>query len=124
MIKVSLMYPNREGAKFDMVYYCDRHIPMVQQLLGWYLKEPPWIKVCQVRNPVHPPRTSEWDICCLIQFKPFGQASARMRRQSWRISRSTRTRSHSFKSATSSCSNSTDVRRAGHLLAMPLRVTR
>jgi uncharacterized protein (TIGR02118 family) len=34
MIKVSVLYPNRPGAKFDMQYYCEKHIPMVQQKLG------------------------------------------------------------------------------------------
>jgi uncharacterized protein (TIGR02118 family) len=34
MIKVSVLYPNKPGAKFDMSYYCDNHIPMVQQKLG------------------------------------------------------------------------------------------
>ena len=34
MIKVSVMYPNQQGARFDMSYYCTKHIPMVRQLLG------------------------------------------------------------------------------------------
>ncbi len=34
MIKVSVLYPNEEGKKFDMEYYCSKHIPMVQQKLG------------------------------------------------------------------------------------------
>jgi uncharacterized protein (TIGR02118 family) len=34
MIKVSVLYPNEEGKSFDMGYYCDKHIPMVQQKLG------------------------------------------------------------------------------------------
>jgi uncharacterized protein (TIGR02118 family) len=34
MIKVSVLYPNNEGAKFDIVYYCSKHIPMVRQKLG------------------------------------------------------------------------------------------
>ena len=34
MVKVSALYPNDEGKSFDMVYYCDKHIPMVRQLLG------------------------------------------------------------------------------------------
>src|SRR5438552_15658249 len=34
MIKVSVLYPNTEGSKFDMTYYCNSHIPMVQQKLG------------------------------------------------------------------------------------------
>jgi uncharacterized protein (TIGR02118 family) len=34
VIKVSVLYPNRPGAKFDMTYYCEKHMPMVQQKLG------------------------------------------------------------------------------------------
>jgi uncharacterized protein (TIGR02118 family) len=34
MIKVTVLYPNTPGAKFDMKYYCEKHIPMVQQKLG------------------------------------------------------------------------------------------
>ena len=34
MIKVSVFYPDREGSKFDMDYYCSRHIPMVREKLG------------------------------------------------------------------------------------------
>jgi uncharacterized protein (TIGR02118 family) len=38
MVKVIVMYPNCESVKFDMAYYCNRHIPMVRQLLGSALK--------------------------------------------------------------------------------------
>jgi uncharacterized protein (TIGR02118 family) len=38
MVKVSVMYPNHEGTRFDMAYYISRHIPMVRQLLGSALK--------------------------------------------------------------------------------------
>jgi uncharacterized protein (TIGR02118 family) len=34
MIKVTAFYPNEEGKKFDMTYYFNKHIPMVQQKLG------------------------------------------------------------------------------------------
>ena len=34
MISVTVLYPNEEGKKFDMEYYCKKHIPMVQQKLG------------------------------------------------------------------------------------------
>ena len=34
MIKVSVFYPNEEGKKFDMEYYCNKHIPMVLGKLG------------------------------------------------------------------------------------------
>ncbi len=38
MIKVSVFYPHQPGAKFDMAYYCDHHIPMVLRLLGSAVK--------------------------------------------------------------------------------------
>ena len=34
MIKVTVFYPNREGSTFDMDYYCNSHMPMVQEKLG------------------------------------------------------------------------------------------
>ena len=34
MIKVSVLYPNSAGAKFDMKYYVTRHMPMVRELCG------------------------------------------------------------------------------------------
>ena len=38
MIKVSVLYPNGEGKKFDMDYYCNQHVPMVGGLLGEAVK--------------------------------------------------------------------------------------
>jgi uncharacterized protein (TIGR02118 family) len=34
MIKVSVLYPNGADARFDQAYYCDRHMPMVKELMG------------------------------------------------------------------------------------------
>ncbi len=34
MIKVSVMYPNQPDARFDHAYYRDRHMPLVQRLMG------------------------------------------------------------------------------------------
>ncbi|HMD42133.1 MAG TPA: EthD family reductase [Candidatus Acidoferrum sp.] len=34
MINVSVMYPNKPGAHFDISYYCVKHIPLVQKVLG------------------------------------------------------------------------------------------
>jgi uncharacterized protein (TIGR02118 family) len=38
MIKVSVFYPYTPGAKFDMGYYLQTHIPLVQKRLGTALK--------------------------------------------------------------------------------------
>lgn len=34
MIKVSVMYPYTEGAKFDHDYYRDRHLPLLKTKMG------------------------------------------------------------------------------------------
>jgi uncharacterized protein (TIGR02118 family) len=34
MIKVSVMYPNNPGARFDHAYYRDKHMPMVAAKMG------------------------------------------------------------------------------------------
>lgn len=34
MIKVSVLYPNGTDKKFDLDYYCNKHIPLVGGLLG------------------------------------------------------------------------------------------
>jgi uncharacterized protein (TIGR02118 family) len=33
-IKVSVLYPSGAGKKFNMDYYCNTHVPIVQGLLG------------------------------------------------------------------------------------------
>jgi uncharacterized protein (TIGR02118 family) len=34
MIKVSILYPYKEGAAFNMDYYLNRHMPMVRDTIG------------------------------------------------------------------------------------------
>ena len=34
MIKVSVMYPHQPGARFDHVYYRERHMPLVKARMG------------------------------------------------------------------------------------------
>lgn len=38
MIKVTILYPNGEGKKFDIDYYASKHMPLVASLLGDSLK--------------------------------------------------------------------------------------
>jgi len=51
MIKVSVLYPNGVGAKFDIDYYCTQHMPMVQEKCGSPLKG---VGVEQASAPTHP----------------------------------------------------------------------
>lgn len=34
MIKVSVMYANKPGVRFDHTYYRDKHMPLVKSLMG------------------------------------------------------------------------------------------
>jgi uncharacterized protein (TIGR02118 family) len=34
MIKVSVMYPNQPGSRFDHVYYRDKHMPLLKARMG------------------------------------------------------------------------------------------
>lgn len=36
MIKVSVMYPNTPGARFDHDYYRDKHLPLLKERMGKY----------------------------------------------------------------------------------------
>jgi uncharacterized protein (TIGR02118 family) len=38
MIKVSVMYPNGPGARFDHGYYRDKHLPLIERRMGAGLK--------------------------------------------------------------------------------------
>ena len=38
MIKLSVMYPNTPGARFDHAYYRDKHMPMLKARMGDYCK--------------------------------------------------------------------------------------
>jgi uncharacterized protein (TIGR02118 family) len=38
MIKVSVMYPGRPGARFDHDYYRDKHLPLIKSRMGAALK--------------------------------------------------------------------------------------
>ena len=38
MIKVSVMYPNKPGVRFDHDYYRDKHMPLIARRMGAGLK--------------------------------------------------------------------------------------
>lgn len=38
MIKVSVFYANGDGKRFDMTYYCEKHMTLIQRLCGTAVK--------------------------------------------------------------------------------------
>lgn len=53
MIKVSILYPNSNTAKFDDEYYFSCHFPMIAELLGDNLKAAEFdIGVAGIKEPV------------------------------------------------------------------------
>lgn len=55
MIKVSVMYPNRPGARFDHDYYRDKHMPLVAARMGAYCLKYTIDKGLSGRTPDAPP---------------------------------------------------------------------
>lgn len=39
MIKVTILYPNKDGGRFDFDYYLNRHMPLSNERLGIALKQ-------------------------------------------------------------------------------------
>ena len=65
MITVNVLYPNEDGAKFDMGYYLTSHIPMVRRVLGSALKG------CVVEEGVGggaPGTKAEYAVLCHLRF--------------------------------------------------------
>ena len=65
MITVNVLYPNEDGAKFDMNYYLTSHIPMVKRVLGSALKG------CVVEQGLGggaPGTKAEFSVLCHLRF--------------------------------------------------------
>ena len=65
MITVNVLYPNDDGAKFDMNYYLSSHIPMVKRVLGSALKG------CVVEQGVAggaPGTDADFSVLCHLRF--------------------------------------------------------
>lgn len=54
MIKVTILYPNEEGKKFDLDYFLNSHMPMVHRLL-----DPMGMKKGEVEKGVSAPDPSQ-----------------------------------------------------------------
>jgi uncharacterized protein (TIGR02118 family) len=65
MITVNVIYPNKDGAKFDMDYYLTSHIPMLKRVLGGALKS------CVVEQGLEggaPGTKAEFAVLCHLRF--------------------------------------------------------
>jgi uncharacterized protein (TIGR02118 family) len=60
-----VLYPNKDGAKFDMNYYLGKHIPMVKRLLGPALKG---VVVEQGVGGGAPGTKAEYAVLCHLRF--------------------------------------------------------
>jgi uncharacterized protein (TIGR02118 family) len=75
MITLSVLYPNKEGAKFDMNYYLTSHIPMLKRVFGSALKG------CTVEQGLggrDPGTKAEFAVMCHLRFdsvEAYQQAS-------------------------------------------------
>jgi uncharacterized protein (TIGR02118 family) len=65
MITVNVLYPNQDGAKFDMNYYLSSHIPLVQRLMGSALKG---VVVEQGLGGAGPGTKAEFSVLCHLRF--------------------------------------------------------
>jgi uncharacterized protein (TIGR02118 family) len=65
MITFTVLYPNTEGKKFDMEYYCNKHTPMVQQKLGGALKG---VAVEQRLSGAEPGSRATYIVICHLYF--------------------------------------------------------
>ena len=65
MITVNVLYPNQDGARFDMSYYLGKHIPMVKKLLGPALKG---VVVEQGVSGAAPGTKAAYAVLCHLRF--------------------------------------------------------
>lgn len=82
MIKVSVMYPYTEGARFDHDYYRDKHMPLLKARMGDACKSYTIDKGLAGGAPGAKPPTSACATCSAIRSRPSRVPSARMPRRS------------------------------------------
>ena len=102
MIKVSVMYPNTPGARFDHDYYRDKHMPLVKARMGDACKSYTVDKGMAGGAPGAP--ATYVGMCHIFcdWSRPSRPASGLMPRKSWQISRTIPTSLRSSRSAKSS----------------------
>jgi len=66
MVRVSVLYPNKPGGRFDMNYYLTKHMPMVREKLGAALKG---VTVEQGISGMAPDSKPEFVTMCHLLFE-------------------------------------------------------
>jgi uncharacterized protein (TIGR02118 family) len=78
MVTLNVLYPNKDGATFDMNYYLTSHIPMLKRVYGSALKG------CTVEQGLggrDPATKAEFAVLCHLSFdsvEAYQQASDRV----------------------------------------------
>ena len=90
MIKVSVLYPNTAGCKFNMDYYLTQHMPMVQQKLGPACKRMAVDEGIAGGAPGAPATYVAMGHLYFDLATPFRTLSLRTRRRSWPTFQTTR----------------------------------
>ncbi|NGP75079.1 EthD family reductase [Balneolaceae bacterium YR4-1] len=74
MIKVSVLYPNKEGKSFDMDYYLSKHLPLVSKTLGTALQDSSYEKGLASTEPDTPARYVAIANLYFKSMEEFGEA--------------------------------------------------
>lgn len=74
MVKVTIMYPNEEGKTFDMEYYSTKHMPMVADLFGDFLRAMSIEKGMVGRTPEEPAPYVAMGSFYFDKIEDYGQA--------------------------------------------------
>jgi uncharacterized protein (TIGR02118 family) len=65
MIVFTVMYPNEPGKRFDMDYYCNKHLAMAREKIGDALKG---VSVERGLSGAAPGSPAEYAVVCHLQF--------------------------------------------------------
>ena len=68
MVKISILYPNQPGSRFDVEYYLNTHMPMSSKLLGSAIKA---VSVEIGRNGVTPTEPPPFAAICNLTCETF-----------------------------------------------------
>ena len=97
MIRVTVLYPNGNGTKFDIAYYTSKHMPMVKQKCGAACKSIAADFGLNAGEPGSKPPYLAIGYLTFDSVTAFRSPSDRTPRRFWPTFRTTRMRSQSFR---------------------------